>query len=245
MFRFIFVILVVTIFLICSIPLLLILEIVGIFNKESKENISSAVISWAFGMIASMSGVKLTVVGEENIAQNENVLYVGNHRSIFDIILLYHLIKKPAVIISKKEMNRIPVFNIWERNIGCLFLDRKDIKQGLQIILQAIEIVKTKASVIIFPEGTRSKTEGEFLPFKAGSFKISEKSKCSVIPVTFINTGCIFEDHKPFIKKTHVVVCFGEPIVTKDYTRDDFKELHTLAYNKVVEMYNINKGLAD
>jgi 1-acyl-sn-glycerol-3-phosphate acyltransferase len=81
-----------------------------------------------------------------------------------------------------------------------LFLDRKDTKQGLKIILKAIDYVKEGISIFVFPEGTRSK-DGKMIPFKAGAFKISTKTGCPIIPVVLSGTADIFENHLPKIKK--------------------------------------------
>ena len=165
----------VALFLILTLPVLFVLWIVGKFNMPAKDRASFAIIKWAFGLVLFICGTKLSVYGKENIPKDRSVLFVGNHRSIFDILILYVNAIKPTGIISKKEMDRVPIFNIWMRNIGCLFLDRDDIKQGLKVILTAVDKVKNGMSMAIFPEGTRCKTEGVFLPFKGGSFKIAEK----------------------------------------------------------------------
>lgn len=233
----------VVIFLVLGLPIVGVLAIIGLFDENKREAIARPIIKWAFKVILFVCGTKVTVVGSENIPTNEGALLVGNHRSIIDILLVYAQTKSPLCFVSKKEMGKFPIFNIWMKYIRCLFLDRQDIKQGLQTIMKAIEYVKTGTSVFIFPEGTRSKVEGEFLPFKGGSFKVAEKSKCDVVPVAINNAGAIFEDHKPYIKKTHVIIRFGKPIVTKNFTKDDFKQLHTFASDIVKEMYEQNKEL--
>ena len=113
------------------------------------------------------------------------------------------------------ELQGSPITLIMEE-IHCLFLDREDPRQGLKTILAAIENVKSGISMFIFPEGTRSKVEGEFLPFHAGSFKIATKAKVPVVPVTLVGMGDIFEDHYPRLKRAPVVIEFGEPIETAD-----------------------------
>ena len=103
--------------------------------------------------------------------------YIGNHRSYFDIVLSYSRCPIRTGYIAKKEMERYPLLSNWMRYLHCLFLDRKDIKQGLKTILTAIEKIKSGISICIFPEGTRNKNkdELELLPFHEGSFKIASK----------------------------------------------------------------------
>lgn len=227
----------VVLFLILSLPVLFVLWIVGLFNIQAKAEASHAIIKWAFSAVLVLTGTDITVYGRENIPDDGNVLFVGNHRSIFDILILYVNTKRPTGIISKKEMNKVPIFNIWMRNIGCLFLDREDIRQGLKTILAAVDLVKAGMCMAIFPEGTRNKEEGTFLPFKGGSFKIAEKSGCDVLPFTVIGSAAIFEDHKPKIKKAKVVLAFGEAIRTEGLKRDELKQIPELAREKVMDMY--------
>ena len=127
--------------------------------------------------------------------------------------------------------------------IHCLFLDREDPRQGLKTILAAIENVKSGISMFIFPEGTRSKVEGEFLPFHAGSFKIATKAKVPVVPVTLVGMGDIFEDHYPRLKRAPVVIEFGEPIETADMDRNAQKELPDKVRDLMMETYHRNSAL--
>lgn len=238
MLRLIFAVIFVVLFLILTLPLLLILWIVGKFNQSAKDNCSLAIIKWAFKGILFFAGTKMDVYGAENIPEDRSVLFVGNHRSIFDILILYVNMKRPTGIISKKEIKKVPIFNIWMKNIRCIFLDRSDIKEGLKMVLGAIEMVKEGISIAIFPEGTRNKEEGTFLPFKGGSFKIAEKSGCDVIPFAILNSAEIFENHKPSIKKTHVIIEFGEAIHTAGLSRDELKLIPDKARDSVIMMHN-------
>ena len=98
-----------------------------------------------------------TVIGEENVPKDEPVLYIGNHRSYFDIVMTYIRVPRPTGYIAKIEMLKIPLLSHWMKYLHCLFLDRNDIKQGMKIILTAIDKVKSGISICVFPEGTRNK----------------------------------------------------------------------------------------
>ena len=147
MIRFIFVVLFVVLFLILSTPLMLVEWIIGKFNPGLKDRSSLAIVNWAFRWVIRLSGTKVIAIGEENIPTDTAVLYVGNHRSFFDVVLTYVRVPRPTGYIAKKEMLKWPLLNIWMKNLHCLFLDRQDIKAGLKTILQAIE----KANVPIIP----------------------------------------------------------------------------------------------
>ena len=215
MIRFILVAVTVIGFLILSIPLLIIEWIIGKFSPRAKEISSLRIIQAVFKFILWEAGTKVTIIGEENVPKDTPVLYIGNHRSYFDIVLSYSRCPIRTGYIAKKEMERYPLLSNWMRYLHCLFLDRKDIKQGLKTILAAIDKVKSGISICIFPEGTRNKNEDEteLLPFHEGSFKIASKSGCAIIPMSMNNTADIFEAHFPKIKSTHVVLEYGKPII--------------------------------
>lgn len=244
MIRTVIVFLVAFLFLLFSIPLLLIEWIIGKFNPAAKDRSSLAIVKWAFRVLLFLSGTKVTVKGTENLPTDRSVLYVGNHQSYFDIIINYVYVSGITGFISKKEMNKVPSLRIWMRNVKCLFLDRDDLKQSMKIILTAIDYVKNGISIFIFPEGTRNKDdEDNLLPFKAGSFKIATKSGCDIIPVSINNSASVFEKHFPRIQKAHVVLEYGKPIQTKDLDKEQIKNLPETVRGKVIEMHESNKAI--
>ena len=243
MLRFICVVFVVVSFLIVTIPLLIAEWIIGFFNMEFKNKSSLAIVNWAFGLCIKIAGVTTTVIGEENVPKYEAVLYVGNHRSYFDILLTYVRVPRPTGYVAKVEMLRWPLLSNWMKNLHCLFLDRKDIKKGLKTILAGVEKVKSGISICIFPEGTRNKVNNSFLPFKEGSFKIAEKANAPIIPITLNNTGAIFEDHLPKIYKTHVVIEYGKPIRISELSREEKKNIGSYVQNIMEQTYEKNKAL--
>lgn len=242
MIRIAIIMLAVIIFLIISLPMLLVEWIIGKFNPSLKAKSSLSIVKIAFRMVLFLSGTTVTVKGLENIPTDRSVLFIGNHRSYFDIILNYIYIPVITGFVSKKEVNRVPVLRLWMRNLKCLFLDRNDIKQGMQTILTAIDYINSGISIFIFPEGTRSKVNDTFLPFKGGSFKIATKSGCDIVPVAINNSAAIFEDHFPKIVKSHVVIEYGKPISTKEMNRDEQRELPDMVRNKIINMYEQNKA---
>ena len=211
-------------------------------NPAKLDKFSQNFVRGVYKCVLFISGVKITALGLENIPDDTAVLYVGNHNSYFDILISYIYFKKPTGYVAKKEMLRYPLLRRWMRYVHCLFLDRDNPKEGLKTILTGIEEVKSGCSIFIFPEGTRSKN-GEMLPFKEGSLKIAEKSKCPIIPVTFNNTSAIFEQHMPFIKKSHVVIEFGKPIIISELEPENKKFLGAYTQKIIAETFEKNKVL--
>ena len=189
------------------------------------------------------AGTKITVIGEENVP-DEPVLFIGNHRSYFDILLTYSRCRRLTGYIAKKEMLRYPLLRDWMKRLYCLFLDRENPKEGLKTILQAIDYIKQGISICIFPEGTRNTGEElSLLPFHSGSFKIAEKTGCAIIPISMNNTISIFESHLPFVRKTHVILEYGKPIYPNELDKETRKKLASYCQNIIQETINRNQAL--
>ena len=231
----------VVLFLVLSIPIMFVEWIIGKFNRDLKDRSSLAIVNWAFRCVRFLAGTKVEYIGEENIPTNTPVLYIGNHRSFFDIVLTYVRVPRPTGYISKKEIEKVPLLNIWMRNLNCLFLDRENVREGMQTILAAIDMMKNGKSVCIFPEGSRNKEEGTLLPFHEGSFKIAVKSGCPIVPMTINNSAAIFENQFPFIKKAHVIIEYGKPVYPKELPKENQKHLGEYVSNIIMETYNKNK----
>lgn len=243
MIRFIGVVIFLFLFLILGIPVLGIEWLIGKVSKKTADYQNLRIVQWAFRMILSIAGVKVTVIGEENVP-DEPVLFIGNHRSYFDILVTYSRCKRLTGYVAKKEMLSYPLLRDWMKRLYCLFLDRDNMKEGLKTILQAIDYVKQGISICIFPEGTRNTGEElTMLPFHQGSFKIAEKSGCAIVPMSLNNTAEIFENHFPRIKKTHVILEYGKPIYPKELDKDEKKRLAQTCQDIIQETITRNQAL--
>ena len=216
-------------------------------NPEKSWEKARRFVSGFFRFELKLSGCKVNVIGKENIQQDGPVLFVGNHRSYFDILIYHEAIGKPLGFLAKKEMEKIPLLSNWMRYLHCLFLDRKDIKQGLKTILAAVDKVKSGISICIFPEGTRNKNEDELdmLSFHEGSFKIAAKAKCPIIPMAISNSADVFEAHFPTIHPAKVVVEYGKPIYPDELSKEDKKHIGEYTRNIIHDMLVKNKPLTE
>lgn len=238
MIRFIIVCIVVIGFLVFGYPLLAMQNSLGKKDPKARDRESLKIVQNMFRLILKISGVTVTVKGAENIPKDRSVLYVGNHRSYFDILVGYTTVPDRMGFVAKKEMLSYPLLRSWMKNVNCLFLDRKDIKAGLKTILEGIEKVKNGISIWIFPEGTRNRNESELelLPFKEGSLKIAEKTGCPVVPVAMTKTADVFEKHFPFIRPVHVTVYYGTPFCIKDLEPEQKKHAGAYTRELLIEM---------
>ncbi len=183
--------------------------------------------AWAKFMIFTM-GVKVTIEGSENVPEGA-VLFVSNHQSYFDIPALMVHTPHFAPFVAKVELLKAPMLSWWMKQMGCLFIDRSDMRQSLKIVLEGIEKLKGGQSLIIFPEGTRSKSN-EMLEFKPGSLKLAVKAKVPIVPVTLKNSFKTFEEHGR-IKGAEVLITFHEPIDVNTLPREELSVLHTTVRN--------------
>ena len=240
MLRLIIVVITVVVFLILSIPVLLVEWIIGKFNPYARDISSLRIIQGVFRLILWETGAKITVIGYENVPKDETVLYVGNHRSYFDVVMTYCRCPGLTGYIAKDSMEKIPLLSTWMRRLYCLFLNREDVRQGLKTILTGIDYMKKGISMCIFPEGTRNKGT-EMLPFKEGSLKMAEKTGCAIVPMAITNSAGIFEDQKPRIHPAKVILEYGKPIYPNALSKEEKKFLGAYTQKVIQEMLDSHK----
>ncbi len=243
MIRFIIIVVFVVLFLIISIPLLLIEWVLGKCNKPLRDKSSLAIVKFAFNVCLFVAGTKITVIGKENIPTDTPVLYVGNHRSYFDTLLTYHEAIRPTGCVAKEEMRRYPLLSNWMSCLSCTFLDRSDLKKGMQTIKDNIELLKSGISVNVYPEGTRNRSEDVLLPFHDGSLKMAERSGCPIVPVTTNNSDAIFEKQFPRIVPRHVIIEYSKPIYMNEMSREEKKMVSTTIQEILTTNYLKNQSL--
>lgn len=243
MIRFLLIMFFLIAFLLFASPILFLLWLISFKWPRVRDRIARVIVYGMFRFFVFIAGTKLIVIGKENIPTDRAVLYVGNHRSYFDILLSYISVPGMTGFISKIEMNRYPILNKWMKAIGCLFLDRNDIRQGMQTILDAVAKIKSGISIFIFPEGTRNKSDNDFLPFRAGSLKIAEKSQCPIVPVSINHSDEIWETQFPIIRKRTVVIEFAPAIYVSELNKEDRRNLHNTVFEQIKTMYTKNKTI--
>lgn len=232
----------VVLFLVLGLPVLGLEWLYAKVNKKRADITCLRIVQWAFQMVLVICGTEIIVKGEENVITDAPVLYIGNHRSFFDTVIGYSRCPNLTGFISKDSVKKVPILNLWMERLYCLFLDRSNTRDGLRVVLTAIEYIKRGISIYVFPEGTRTRT-GEMSPFKEGTFKIATKTNCPIIPVAFSNTEDIFEGHFPWIKKTRVVVHYGEPIYPASLDGDEKKHIGGYTQQAIAAMLEEDKDL--
>ncbi|QDP39329.1 lysophospholipid acyltransferase family protein [Radiobacillus deserti] len=161
------------------------------------------------------TGSTIEVVGQENLPAGP-ALFVANHQGLFDILVLLGYLGKPIGFIAKQEIKKIPIIPQWMVKIHCVFLNRSDRRGAIQVMNDGIENLEAGHSMVIFPEGTRSRgtTVHEFKP---GSLRLGTKAGVPIIPVAINGTYKIMEEKDGSLQAAHVQLTICEPISPEQY----------------------------
>lgn len=183
-----------------STPFLLVYHLLGLVGqKKSQEKFLQRVTrAWARLMIA-VAGGRVEVTGLENLPREQGVLFVSNHQGAFDIPLLIGFVPVLKGFVSKKENFRLPIVSTWMRLLGCIVIDRGDLRQSAAAIARGIADLRAGRSLVIFPEGTRSKS-GQLRRFKEGSFKLATRSGAVIVPLTIDGSYRLLESNRGRIR---------------------------------------------
>lgn len=223
--------------LILSLPVLLWAKILEKLNKNDERiKLTHKVTALWSRLLVVLSGSKVEVIGEENLPEGP-VLYVSNHQSNFDIPIFISYINRPKGFIAKVELTKLPFVASWMRQMKCVFMDRKDIRQSITAINQGAEYLKQGYSMIIFPEGTRS-SKKEMGEFKAGSFKLAVKSGVPIVPVAINGSYNIMEKGSFIIKPAKVQINILKPIYVSELSKEEVKVLHDRVHKEIEDCVN-------
>lgn len=180
--------------------------------------------------------VKLQVTGFEKFDDKETYLIVPNHQSMLDPLCLIHLLKNPAIVVSKKETKKYPIVGKVIDIIDGIYLDRESPRDALKMVKACNAHLKEKRNVIIFPEGTRSKNETvDILEYKPGAFKCAYNSGVKILPVVFDESYLPLSLTRKNNKEKVIKVSFLDPISVEEYESLNTTDLAKLVETKAKE----------
>lgn len=224
-----------TLYQIITILFLLVIKVLWLLQMKTASNklANNFVRTWARFMVLS-TGSKVEIVGEELLPKDKAVLFIGNHQSDFDIPLLLGFINKPMGFIAKKELEKVPMISTWMKQIKCVFIDRKNPRDGIKGLGRAFDNVKNNHSMVLFPEGTRSKgpAMGEF---KKASIKLALKNDMLIVPLTIDGSYKLLEGNNNRIKKGKIRLVIGKPIDPSSLTKEDKEDFDVKIKNMIGE----------
>lgn len=233
----------------------LILELpLFLFKKNEKKQKFTREVArrWAKKTLWS-SGSKASIIYENNsesyikeiVERNEAVIYISNHQSNLDIPVLLAKMPMNFAFIAKKEMEKWPIIGMWMKSLKCIFLDRKNVRQGMKDMREAMKLVEAGYSYVIFPEGSRSDVEkvGEF---KKGSFKLAIDTGVKIVPLTLVGTYKVQRKGSLKISKNDdIKIIIDKPLDYESMCSEDKKNIHIITRNIIksnFEKYYLNRS---
>lgn len=194
------------------------------YTKKAEPFIDFCTVSWA-KIIGWLAGMKVSKVGDEKIDRNRTYVMVSNHQSHMDTIALYITSPVPIRMLAKAELFKIPIFGRAMAKAGHIKIFRdKNRKTDFNRLIQGVEnLKKSKQTVMVFAEGTRSSKPG-LQSFKSGAFIIAKKFDLPILPVTIIGTGKILPAKTLTMYSGDVKVTYHDPIEVTDIEVEELKE---------------------
>jgi 1-acyl-sn-glycerol-3-phosphate acyltransferase len=168
-------------------------------------------VAWG-RIIMAIVGCPVEVKGVENIPKEGGLCFISNHGSFLDVPLVMAYAHRQIGFIAKKEFAFVPLLDLWILMIGGLFVDRKDVRKAIKTIEGGVKRIKSGASILIFPEGHRSRGLG-LMDFHPGSFRLATHSLAPVVPVAITGSYDVYE-RNGWAEKAPVTLTFCPPIDT-------------------------------
>jgi len=178
---------------------------------------------WA-RMLLWLTSTRVEVIGRENVLMNRPQIFMANHQSDFDILIVLAHIPGQFRWIAKKELFKIPIFGKAMRNAGYIEIDRQNHEKALRSLDEAAQKIREGKSVVTFPEGTRSR-DGKIRPFKQGMFHLAIRSGVPIVPISIIGAGEIMPKRTLKVRPGRITLVIDRPVDVSGYTLETRGEL--------------------
>ena len=176
-------------------------------------------IGWARFSIR-LARLDVTVTGLERLDLHQTYVFMPNHASFLDVLLVFAFVPHSFRSIVKKEFFSIPLLGLMVKSSGQIPLDRKHPRKGLQAIEKAAHLLRNGVSIVVFPEGTRSR-DGKVHEFKTTLFILPIRAKVAVVPVLIEGTFEALRRGSVLLKRTPTKVTFLDPMPTDSLSDKD------------------------
>lgn len=186
-------------------------------------------------MTLRTSGIRVTVEGREHLRPSTAVVFCANHQSNVDPPVLFSALHRRLHVLYKAELNRLPILGTVFQVGGYIPVPREQKEAALRAIDLAAASIRQGNSFLVFPEGTRSRTD-ELLPFKKGGFVMAIQAQAPVVPVAISGGRAAMRKGSGLIYPAHVRVCIGEPVPTAGLTLDDRDRLIAQVRERIAAM---------
>ncbi|MDY6905722.1 MAG: lysophospholipid acyltransferase family protein [Thermodesulfobacteriota bacterium] len=171
-----------------------------------------------------LSGVRVKVVNRHNIAPGRSYVLMSNHQSHYDVWALIAFMPLQLRWVMKIELREIPIFGLGCERMGQIYIDRSNPERAYKSLEAAGDKIRNGASVVFFPEGTRS-TDGMLLPFKKGGFKIALAAGVPILPITIRGSRAILPKGSARVKPGTIELVVHEPVPLDGFNLENRTEL--------------------
>jgi 1-acyl-sn-glycerol-3-phosphate acyltransferase len=182
--------------------------------------------------------VIIDVHGQENIPKENGFMFFPNHQGMYDVLAIIDACPKPFSVVAKKEVANVPFLKQVFACMKAYMLDREDVRQAMEVIINVTKEVKKGRNYLIFAEGTRSKKGNQIQDFKGGSFKSATKARCPIVPVALIDSFKPFDTNS--ITPVTVQVHFLEPLLYEEYKDMKTNEIAETVKERIQNKINEN-----
>lgn len=159
--------------------------------------------------------INILCTGLENLPKETGYIMFPNHQGLFDALAFLQTHERPFVTVMKKEVKDVFILKQVIKLLQAEIIDREDIRQSMQVIMNMTRRVRDGENFIIFPEGTRSRNGNNLLDFKGGSFKSAINARCPIVPVALIDSYKAFDTNS--IERLTVQIHYLKPLYYEDY----------------------------
>jgi 1-acyl-sn-glycerol-3-phosphate acyltransferase len=203
----------------------------SLVSEDLTEKLSRA---WCTTVLAGM-GVEREVSGLENIEPGRTYVFVCNHQSHVDPPTCFASLPGHLRFVAKESLFRIPVFGWSLRRAGHIAIDRSDRESSTAKMNANLDALRTRVSIVLFPEGTRS-DDGKLGPFKKGAAVMAIQAQVPVMPMAISGTRFILPKGFNAIHSGKVRLKVGKPIPTNGLTLDDRESLTNRMRDEVAKL---------
>lgn len=202
-----------------------------------KADAVQGLAAWWARSICWFCGVEVSVSGTEQLDPEKPYIFAANHQSQFDIFVLQGFLGVSFRWLAKKELFTVPIWGAAMRRAGYIPIDRSHGREALKSLAEAAGKIAAGTSVIIFPEGTRSR-DGKLHDFKAGAMVLAIKSGVPIVPVAIRGTYEILPKGRLLVNPGKVEIRVGSPIETRNYSSRDKHDLARASQEAVAKLLN-------